>query len=314
MKRLVATCLGLTGLWLANCPGAALAGATDRPAGPETMDAADLRSVVSWIHEVTTRESEDVILDRVADMIAEAADVSTLLNLDVQSNGHSTISASPGAQVRYEITGVLSDDANQGLGLIGLTLVFDGGDLTQADEPQGEPTPGCDNPMINFTKPWGITNPAGFGGTLIGGDLVQVGGGQNTINNTPDNADYPIGPVLLGVAQPSGCGPAVLVTGALTAPVEAGTYTLAAIDVFAIVILEDATGDPYWAVGAAGNGTNSALTITVSDAPTIPTTSTWGVAVLALLLLVGTTLRFRHMRRHAGRLQFGQSYPPSPNT
>ena len=51
-----------------------------------------------------------------------------------------------------------------------------------------------------------VSRAFGIGGTAINGNLVQVGGAQNTINRTPDIAPFPIGPVLLGVARPSGCG------------------------------------------------------------------------------------------------------------
>ena len=37
--------------------------------------------------------------------------------------------------------------------------------------------------MSAFAPPDGLSNPAGYGGTLIGDAYVQVGGAQNTINN-----------------------------------------------------------------------------------------------------------------------------------
>lgn len=217
------------------------------------------------------QSSDGLLLTRVGNLLANRGTPSTLLNLTIESGGSNAITVLPGAEVCYEITGVLSDDANQGLALFALTLVFDGGDLPQADEPTGEPTPGCDNPMINFARPWGITNPAGFGGTIIDGDLVQVGGGQNTINNTPDNAPFPIGPVLTGVAQPGGCGPAVLVTGTLTAPETEDTYSVMAVDVGGNLITEDATGVPFWTVTPFGVGTVTPLSITVSATVVVET-------------------------------------------
>src|SRR5262249_53442198 len=142
----------------------------------------------------------------------------SLLNISVQSGGVNHIVVQPGQSVPYDVIGLLSDDNNQGVDLVGFDLHFTGGPLAQAALPTSDPNSGCENPMIHFTIPWGITNPAGFGGTIINGDLIQVGGGQNSINNTPDNAPFPIGTVLLGVAQPSGCGATVLVHGTLVAP------------------------------------------------------------------------------------------------
>ncbi len=185
--------------------------------------------------------------------VAQASD----LNVSVEraSDGASSITVSPGEVVDYQVTGILSDSLNEGLALVGFNLVFDGGDLTAANTPSGVLS--CNNPMVAFKKPEGITNPAGFGGTVIGGDLIQVGGGQNTIMNTAGNADFPIGTVLPGVAQPgpTGCGTAVLVTGSLTAPMTAGTYHLNLEELFANVIIQGQTGIPFWATEPAGNGT-----------------------------------------------------------
>lgn len=202
------------------------------------------------------------------------AGTGSILNLSIMSVSTNTITVLPGASVRYQIVGWLNDDATEGLALFGLTLTFDGGPLEPADIPTGEPTSECSNAMIHFVKPWGITNPdspcppqCGFGGTIINGELVQVGGGQNTIGNTPENAPFPIGPVLTGVAQPAGCGATVLVTGKLTAPETAGTYWLRAVDVFANVIREGETGSPFWATQAADVGLVEPLRIVVSRGP-----------------------------------------------
>jgi hypothetical protein len=91
------------------------------------------------------------------------------------------------------------------------------------------------------------------------GELVQVGGGQNTIKNTVDNAPFPIGSVvtLLGHVQ------VILAEGSLTAPTAPGTYHLEARNIFANVIKDGETGVPFWATEFAGVGTVNMLTITV---------------------------------------------------
>ncbi len=119
--------------------------------------------------------------------VAQAAD----LDVTVTADGGSSIDVAPGGTVSYVITAELSDNLNEGLALIGFDLSFDGGDLAQAD------TPGAGN-MLQFVSPQGINNPAGYGGTVISGDLAQVGGGQNTINNDITNAPFPIGTVITG--------------------------------------------------------------------------------------------------------------------
>ena len=57
------------------------------------------------------------------------------------------------------------------------------------------------NPIMNFARPAGINNPAGFGGTPSAGRLLQVGGAQNTMNSS--FAPYPIGTVITGVGLPA---------------------------------------------------------------------------------------------------------------
>lgn len=281
-----------------------------------------------------------VQLDRVAREWASSASATTALNVSVRAGGASELVVPPGGIVPYEVVGLLSDDRNEGLALVGFDLIFNGGPLPHADIPTDEPTPGCDNPMINFTRPWGITNPdspcppaCGFGGTIINGALVQVGGGQNTIRNTPGNAPFPIGPVLLGVAQPGGCGPAVLVTGSFTAPSVPGVYTLMLRNMFGNIIKEGETGEPFWVTQAALVGRVDDLVVVVQDSafpglvrrsePTgaapsqlgafpriepsacpgapgcpIPTVSQWGLVVAALLLLTGARIAFRRTAGH----------------
>lgn len=183
----------------------------------------------------------------------------TNLNLTIQSGGQSTVTVPPGANVPYGIVGVLNDAASDGLASFSLDLTFTGGPLAKADEPSSAP-------MLNFDKPAGLTNPAGFGGTVMTGTLVQVGGAQNTIANV--FAPYPTGNVIVDVAQ---LGQAVtLVTGQLTAPVTPGTYTLSMSAVVATVIQQGQTGVPFWKVEKALPGTLIPLTVIVSPAPRPP--------------------------------------------
>lgn len=199
-----------------------------------------------------------------AGLMASVA-MATDVNMNVQSaDGDAAITVAPGDTVNYRVTALLSDNTNEGLALIGFDLVYDGGDLAHADTPTGDVN--CSNPMPAFVKPDGITNPEGYGGTIINGDLIQVGGGQNTIKNTADNADFPIGTVITGVAQPSGCGMAIVATGSLTIPGDANNgdvFHLMIQNPFANVIKAGETGEPFWASEAAGIGTTSMLTMTV---------------------------------------------------
>lgn len=174
------------------------------------------------------------------------------LQLSVESGGRNAIVVTPGESVDYAVVGVLSDANSLGLGMVAFDLSFSGGPLAQANTPTAMP-------MQNFAAPLGLTNPAGFGGTVTGGSLVQVGGAQNTINNT--FAPLPLGTVLTGIALPG--SPQVLATGNLTAPLQVGTYVLSVDNLMANVIRLGADGDPHWPVDAAGVGTKTNLVIKV---------------------------------------------------
>src|SRR5262245_13007435 len=145
--------------------------------------------------------------------IAAAAPASNL-NVGVLSGGQTTITVSPGATVNYAVLGLLSDKQNEGLAMFAFDLAFDGRPIRPANPPTTQP-------MLNFAIPLGLNNPAGFGGTVKDGKLVQIGGAQNTIKNT--FAPYPSGNVITGIARDV---PMVLVTGSLAAPYKNGTYHL----------------------------------------------------------------------------------------
>ncbi|UCC30030.1 MAG: hypothetical protein JSU86_17755 [Phycisphaerales bacterium] len=178
------------------------------------------------------------------------------------------ITVVPGAVISYEVSAILSDDLNLGLAGFSFDLEFDSGDLSQA-------LPGPH--MGPFVGPAGFNNTAGFGGMTdaLGreGDLVQVGGAQNTINNVESIAPMPIGFVTTGLCKPpTKC---VLATGTLTVPETPGEYTLSipAGSVFANVIKADETGDPFWATEAVGLGSSSHLSLAISvvDGVTVTT-------------------------------------------
>ena len=184
--------------------------------------------------------------------LCPAAGAVTDLNLRAESSGRGSVLATPGQQISYSIVGELSDTASKGLAMVTFDLAFSGGPLTQAASPTS-------NPMQNFASPLGLNNPAGYGGTVVGGTLVQVGGAQNTIANT--FAPAPTGAVLTDIAQFG--SPEVIATGTLTAPTQCGTYVLTIDNVMANVIRAGEDGNPFWAVDPAGVGDKLSLTVEV---------------------------------------------------
>ncbi len=194
--------------------------------------------------------------------------MATDLNVSVTSGGSNAITVDPcGGTVDYEVSGVLSDSDNLGMAGFVFGLEFSGGPLGTADAPSADP-------MLNFDRPAGMTAAGGFGGTVVDARLVHVGGSQNTPNNTPDNAPFPIGTVITGVAHTE----TVLVTGTVTAPVEPGTYTLTLSNLAATVIVGDDQGTGYWVVEPAGAGTIGNLTVVVLPADPPATASNDGPA------------------------------------
>jgi hypothetical protein len=180
---------------------------------------------------------------------AQASD----LNVAVRaSTGQSVIKVGPGTNVPYIIQGELGNGTSGGLAMFALDLSFTGGALGQAATPTTAP-------MRNFAAPLGFVNPAGFGGTLSGGNLLQVGGAQNTINNTI--APTPNGTVIQNVAQQG--APVILAAGQVTAPYHVGDFTLNATNLQANVLLPGQSGTPFWRVEPAGVGTLSNLTVRV---------------------------------------------------
>lgn len=176
------------------------------------------------------------------------------LDINIESGGKSVVVVPPGFDVRYQLIGELTDSLNEGLAMVSMDLTFDGGDLEPADEPQMPP-------MTHFRPHRGLSNPAGFGGTVIGGGLMQIGGLQNTMNNHAAHPSFPIGPVVDGVAEPG--SPVVLAEGALTAPLEPGEYVLSIQNLHANVIREGEDGVGFWMTEPAGAGVVADLAIVV---------------------------------------------------
>lgn len=174
-----------------------------------------------------------------------------ILDVSITSDGSDTITVPAGATISFDVNGVVGSHGNSGLAGFAFDLSFDGGDLTPVQVPIG---------LESFASPQGFNNPQGFGGKVVNGDLIQVGGGQNTMNNTVGGG--PTGPVDLGI----GFTQTTLANGSLTAPAVAGTYTLTLSNLHATTINIGETGETAWKCEPAVSGTIVNLTINVCAA------------------------------------------------
>ncbi|MEL6430076.1 MAG: hypothetical protein AAFR54_12925, partial [Planctomycetota bacterium] len=183
--------------------------------------------------------------------VAPAA-AQTTLDIAAVSRGARVIEVAPGQSVDYQILGRLGGDANLGLAMFALDLEFTGGALTQASTPTS-------GPLVEFVAPRGVNNPAGFGGTLDGGRLVQVGGAMNTIANS--FAPMPSGNVVTGIADGTFDE---LVSGSLVAPTAPGVYALEVSNLFANALVAQAPNGS-WRVRGAEAGAMTPLVVEVLD-------------------------------------------------
>ena len=196
----------------------------------------------------------------------------------------------PGGSVSYNMVGVLSGDP-------GLGLALWGGDLRSSYSiPGGLPQCSPGPAMWTFVKPYGLTNPAGYGGTPSGyNQLLQIGGGQNTIGYVPvpGGPGYPIGPVIQDIANT----PVVLATGVANLPQMLGTYEVDMANLFANVLVSfwfpDPERPPVYRVEPAtcqiGMGT---LAIAV-----VPEPATAGLLIFGTVLITASRYRtVRHRR------------------
>jgi hypothetical protein len=134
----------------------------------------------------------------------------------------------------YYITATLSGDLNQGLACWGVNATCNTAPMPQAAAPAG---------MSQFVLNQGLTNPAGYGGTISGNSLLQIGGAQNTINNV-NPPPYPIGTPDPNVGVPYGT-PITVATGSETVG-----HIVTLWEPFANVILAG-EGGPVFAVQGA---------------------------------------------------------------
>ncbi len=178
-------------------------------------------------------------------------DVAAVSN-DPATAGDATVYVMAGDTVEYSVVGQLGGDVNQGLAMFAFDLDYSGGALTQA-------VPPASGNLAQFVTPLGVNNPEGFGGTVRGGDLLQIGGAMNTIANT--FAPVPSGMVVTGIAQGAS---ETLATGSLTAPAAAGTYVLSVSNVFANA-LETLQPAGFWSVKPVDAAAPTALTVVVLD-------------------------------------------------
>jgi hypothetical protein len=203
----------------------------------------------------------------------------TELNLKVEASGchASAVTIGPLCETPYRVVGELTDASSDGLAMVVFDLEYTGGGLPPADTPS-------DLPMAAFAPPAGLSNPGGYGGTPLGGKLVQVGGSQNVIGHGAWNCEaaedcpapstcvdevctslpgLPTGEIVLGVAQPGAA--AAVATGTIVSPATPGTYTLRLTSPVGTVYEKGVDGRPYWWNETAGIGSVEDLTITVES-------------------------------------------------
>ena len=101
------------------------------------------------------------------------------------------------ADCAYHIE-VITDGTGEGLALWGADVVWVTGTVGAQMANPGGVMAYFENDATNH---YGLNNPAGYGGTTSGNSLLQVGGGQNTIDNDAGYAPYPLGDVQLGVGD-----------------------------------------------------------------------------------------------------------------
>ncbi|MHC4091689.1 MAG: dockerin type I domain-containing protein [Planctomycetota bacterium] len=114
-----------------------------------------------------------------------------------------------------------------------------------------------------FVDPVGLNNPGGYDGTPSGDDLLQLGGGQDTIGNAGVAAPAPTGPVVTNIAHPGSA--AELFTGTITFPGE-GIYTVTIDNGFANVITGGPDPNDVYTVESVGTVVSDSCQVVVEAA------------------------------------------------
>lgn len=157
--------------------------------------------------------------------------------------------------IQFDILGELTGSANEGLAAFGfdLSATLDGEDFDVTSATVTAPSPEMDAFAVR-----GLRNPAGYGGTPINGVLVQIGAGQNTINNPGPIPPFPEGDVDFGIGLN---GPQVLASVSIVLEqTPTDRYVFNVGNGFATVIKEGEV-DPPQMVEAVGDVTGAALEV-----------------------------------------------------
>ncbi len=195
--------------------------------------------------------------------VANAGDVALSL---VNSAGASTDTVTAGtATYTLEVRALVTPTAGEG-GLALFGFDFDGPVTLASNQ--------FTTALTSFVKNEGLTNPAGFGGTLSGSTLLQVGGGQNTIGYTGTSPAYPTGTVVAGI----GLTEATIATIVLdTSALAAGDHVFQISNGFANLIepASQPSAPPYTVSAANMLAGSPTFTLTIGDTTPPEITSSW---------------------------------------
>jgi hypothetical protein len=228
---------------------------------PKERKQAHSRKILPFLEDTDMKSTFVRIAALVAACTTTAAFASDLSLSLVLTNG-GTCGSTATNTIDYEIHGVLSDSNNEGIALVAFDMTVSGVDLSSATTVN----PGAS--MGSFVYPDGLNNPLTPGGPGVFGGipqsdgnggmkLVQIGGGQNTINNNVSFAPAPIGVVTPDLGQAD----VIIASGTLTLP--DGVHTIEISNGFANVITQGETG-PVFATEAAGSVTGDSCVVTVA--------------------------------------------------
>lgn len=149
----------------------------------------------------------------------------------------------PGGSLDFNVSAAHTAGDNQGLAFLVFDLQVTGPSAIVLGD---QLTTSAVGPAVNFVEPLGFGSATG---TPIGNDIVQIGGGQNTIGNDPNSEPFVPVPTGTPVTNVGHSGATPFIQGSLQIPAgaAAGDYTLSfrTGSVVANEMTQDApTGDP----------------------------------------------------------------------